>query len=92
MAFLASQLQITAAFNAVTKRFTITDTTSYSGVTVSNVLGTVGVSINNGVAFFPSTQIISTTNGTSAPQASAPWTASPIFLTGLYSFTTQLNL
>jgi hypothetical protein len=92
MAFLASQLQITAAFNAVTKRFTITDTTSYSGVTVSNVLGTVGVSINNGVAFFPSTQIISTTNGTSAPQASAPWTASPIFLTGLYSFTYTAKL
>jgi hypothetical protein len=87
MAFLASQLQITAAFNAVTKRFTITDTTDYSGVVKSNVLGTVGVTINNGTNFYPSTQVISTVNGTSAALASAPWTASPIFLTGLYSFT-----
>jgi hypothetical protein len=87
MAFSASQLQITAAFNAVTKRFTITDTTDYSGVVKSNVLGTVGVTINNGTNFYPSTQVISTVNGTSAALASAPWTASPIFLTGLYSFT-----
>lgn len=85
MAFSASQLQISAAFNAVTKRFTVTDTTDYSGVVKSNVLGTLGVSINNGVSFFPSTQVISTTNGTSTPLAGTPWSGA--FISGLYSFT-----
>jgi len=92
MAFSASQLNITAAFNNAAKTFTITDTTSYSGVTFGSIEGTVGVTINTGVNFFPSTQIISTTNGTSAAQASAPWTASKIFLTGTYSFTYTAKL